>query len=143
MAFVHGKNTAFKLDNAAGSLTDISAYTEDVQAPMELDASEVTTFGSGGNKQYIAGLAGSKITLTGKWDPTLDTHLGELYAAFIAGTVATASFEYGPEGSGNAKPKRSGEVILTSFEVSSKVGDPNDWKAELQVTGAVTRGTFS
>ena len=33
MAFVHGKNSVFKLDNASGSLTDISAFVNNVDFP--------------------------------------------------------------------------------------------------------------
>ena len=30
MAFTHGKDSVFKLDNASGSLTDISSYVNNV-----------------------------------------------------------------------------------------------------------------
>ena len=33
MAFVHGKDSVFKLDNNSGSLTDISAYVNNVDFP--------------------------------------------------------------------------------------------------------------
>jgi hypothetical protein len=47
MAFVAARSTAFKLDNAAGSLTDISAYVDSVSGIANTtDMAETTTFGS-------------------------------------------------------------------------------------------------
>ncbi len=37
MAFVHGKDSVFKLDNSGGSLTDISAYVKNVDFPEPAD----------------------------------------------------------------------------------------------------------
>lgn len=143
MAAVHGKDAHLQIDNAAGSLANVSDYADDISMPQELSADETTTFANTGEKTYISGLADAKVSCSGKFDPTIDTHMGALYAAFIAGTVTTASFEYGPAGNANGKPKRSGELIMTSYEVSSKTSDVVEWKAEFQVTGAVTRGTYS
>ena len=36
MAFVHGSDSVFKLDNASGSLTDISSYVNNVDFPQPL-----------------------------------------------------------------------------------------------------------
>ena len=55
MAFTHGKDSVFKLDNASGSLTDISTYVNNVDFPETADVSETTTLGAD-NKTYIAGL---------------------------------------------------------------------------------------
>ena len=33
MAFVHGSDSVFKIDNASGSLTDISAFVNNVDFP--------------------------------------------------------------------------------------------------------------
>ena len=61
----------------------------------------------------------------------------------FAGQAATLSFEYGPEGSTAGDAKYTGECIMTSYEKSGAVGDVVTYSAEFQVTGAVTRGTWS
>jgi predicted secreted protein len=137
MAFTHGKDSVFKLDNASGSLTDISSYVNNVDFPESADVSETTTLGSAGNsKTYIAGLKDSSISLSGLWDSTADAIFGA-----VVGQSATLSFEYSPEGTTGGNIKYTGEAILTSYAISSPVGDAVGYSADLQVSGAVTRGT--
>lgn len=141
MAFSHGKASVVQVDNAAGTLTAITAYTNDASWPQEIDATETTVFGTG-VKTFIVGLAESKFSLGGLLDPTVDTLFTAVRAALIAGTVATSTVEYSPAGTGTGNPKYTAEAILTSYEVSAGVGDANEWKAEYQITGAVTRTVY-
>jgi len=135
MAFVHGKDSVFKLDNSSGSLTDISSYVNNVDFPETSDVSETTTLGAD-NKTYIAGLKDSTISLSGLWDSTADAIFGA-----VVGQSATLSFEYSPEGTTGGNVKYEGEAILTSYAISSPVGDAVGYSADLQVSGAITRGT--
>jgi|TARA_R100000742_G_C4272378_1_gene91560 predicted secreted protein len=135
MAFTHGKDSVFKLDNASGSLTDISTYVNNVDFPESADVSETTTLGAD-NKTYIAGLKDATISLAGLWDATADAIFGA-----VVGQSATLSYEYSPEGTASGKIKYTGEAILTSYAISSPVGDAVGYSADLQVSGAVTRGT--
>ena len=137
MAFVHGKSAAFKLDNAAGSLVDYSAYLEEVSMPRSIETAETTTFGSNA-KSYITGLSDATISISGKFDVAADATL-----AAVLGQAATLSFEYGPAGSASGAVKYSGECIMTSYEIGATVGDAVTASVELQVTGAITRGTWS
>jgi len=135
MAFTHGKDSVFKLDNASGSLTDISSFVNNVDFPESADVSETTTLGAD-NKTYIAGLKDTTISLAGLWDATADAIFGA-----VVGQSATLSYEYSPEGTASGKIKYTGEAILTSYAISSPVGDAVGYSADLQVSGAVTRGT--
>ena len=135
MAFVHGSDSSFKLDNASGSLTDISTYVNNVDFPETADVAETSTLGAS-NKTYIVGLKDATISLGGLFDATVDAILGA-----IVGQSATLSFEYSPEGTASGKVKYTGECILTSYTLSSPVGDVVGFSADLQVSGAVTRGT--
>jgi predicted secreted protein len=139
--FIHGKDAAFKLDNAAGSLTDISNTLNEVTLPRSIETAETTAFGND-DKTYIVGLGDATISVSGMFDATVNTHLNAAVAALKAGTLATASFEYGPAGSGSGSPKLSGESLITSYEIGSPVGDVVTYSLELQVTGAITAGTF-
>jgi hypothetical protein len=135
--FRHGKSTVFKVDNAAGSLTDISDTLTDVSFPQTIETAETTSFGSNA-KTYIVGLSDSTLSISGNFDATVDAHL-----AAIVGQAATLSFEYGPEGSTSPNVKYTGECIMTSYEKSGAVGDVVTYSAEFQVTGAITRGTYT
>ena len=135
MAFTHGKDSVFKLDNSGGTLTDISSYVNNVDFPETSDVSETTTLGAD-NKTYIAGLKDATISLSGLWDSTADAIFGA-----VVGQSATLSFEYSPEGTTGGNVKYEGEAILTSYAISSPVGDAVGYSADLQVSGAITRGT--
>ena len=135
MAFTHGKDSVFKLDNSSGSLTDISSYVNSVDFPETADVAETTVLGDD-NKTYIVGLKDATLSLAGLWDSTIDGILGA-----VIGQAATLSFEYSPEGTASGKVKYSGECILTSYAQSSPVGDVVGYSADFQVSAAVTRGT--
>ena len=135
MAVVHGKNSVFKLDNASGSLTDISAFVNNVDFPETADVAETSVLGAS-NKTYLAGLKDANISLAGFFDATADAIFGA-----VIGQSATLSFEYSPEGTASGKIKYSGECILTNYALSSPVGDVVAYSGDLQVSGAVTRGT--
>ena len=135
MAFVHGKDSVFKLDNSGGSLTDISAYVNNVDFPETADVAESSVLGSS-SKQYLVGLKDSTLGLTGFFDATADAIFGA-----VLGQSATLSFEYSPEGTASGIVKYTGECILTNYALSSPVGDVVAYSADLQVSGAVTRGT--
>lgn len=135
MAFVHGKDSVFKLDNASGSLTDISSFVNNVDFPETADVAETSVLGAS-NKTYLVGLKDATIGLTGFFDATADAIFGA-----VIGQSATLSFEYSPEGTASGKIKYTGECILTNYALSSPVGDVVAYSGDLQVSGAVTRGT--
>ena len=135
MAFVHGKDSSFKLDNASGSLTDISSFVNNVDFPETADVAETSVLGAS-NKTYLVGLKDATIGLTGFFDATADAIFGA-----VIGQSATLSFEYSPEGTASGKIKYTGECILTNYALSSPVGDVVAYSGDLQVSGAVTRGT--
>lgn len=137
MAFTHGKSAVFKLDNSAGTLTDISAYITSVTFDPGADVAETTTLGDS-SKEYLAGLKDATLTIEGKFDPSADV---VIFAAL--GTATTRTFEYGPEGGTTGKIKYSGETIGTAYSVSSGLDDASTFTATLQVTAGVTSGTFA
>jgi hypothetical protein len=136
--FRHGKNAVFKVDNSGGTLTDISSSLTDVSLPRSIETAETTTFGvTGGAKTYITGLNDATLSVSGRFDATVDAHL-----AGILGQDATVSFEYGPAGSTVGYIKFTGEGIMTKYDLSSPVGDVVSFSADFQITGPVTRGTY-
>jgi predicted secreted protein len=142
MAFRHGKNAVLKLDNSAGTLVDLSSYLNEISMPRSIETGETTTFGVNA-KTYITGLSDATISLSGNFDSTADAHFSGILSALLTGSIDSVSFEYGKEGSTSGRVKYSGEALLTSYEVSSPVADVVTFSAELQVTGAITRGTWA
>lgn len=135
--FRHGKSAVFKVDNSAGTLTDISNTLNSVSFPREAEVLETTSFGSS-DRTYIVGFKNGTFSIEGSFDATVDAHL-----AGILGQDATVSFEYGPEGSTSTFTKYTGECIMTAYETSVGVDDVVSYSAEFQITGAVTRGTYA
>ena len=137
MAFVAARNSSFKLDNGAGTLTDISAYVDSVGGIANTtDMLDTTVFGST-SKTFQPGLRnGDTITVSGKWDSTLNTQITALL-----GLTYSSTFDYSPAGTTAGLPKVTGECFVTSYEVSSSVADLVTFSMSLQISGAVTHGT--
>jgi len=134
MAFKHGSKATFRLDNNAGSLQDLSTYISSVGMPFEMDTASIDVMG-GTYKQSVTGLAGGSISLQGKFDPVLDAHMNGILFGITGG--ASVSFEYKPQG--GSSPVYTGECWLTSYEVTTDVGDAGSWSATLQTTGTISR----
>lgn len=137
MAFSHGKDAVVKFGTVGvpGTATDISQYVTSVALPRAADVAETSTLGDA-SKNYIAGMKDGTVTVEGRFDPTVDTHL-----AGILGVNGIA-FEVGPAGSGSGSPKYTGTCICQSYEVSMDVGDAVGFSADFQISGDVTRGTY-
>ena len=132
--FAHGKSTDFALDDTGGSSRNISNTLTDVSFPQTIDTAETTAFGSS-NKSYIVGLKDGSFSVSGICDATVD--------GYLSGTEpASRSFIYGPAGSTGGNVKYTGEAIMTNYSVSNPVGDVVTYSLDLQITGAVTRGTY-
>lgn len=136
MAFGHGKAAVFKLDDSGATLRDLSTYITEVSMPRDIETAETTAFGSTA-KSYITGLTDATISMSGLFDSVADGYL-----AGVLGQSTALSFNYGPLGSTAGMIKYTGTAILTSYELSSSVGDVVTFSADLQVTGAITRTTW-
>lgn len=133
----HGKATDIRLDNSGDVLTDISTLCDNVDFPEEIQASETTGFQPTGDaRTYVVGLRGATISLGGKWSATLDAHLNG-----VRGT-GDLDFQYGPAGPTTGNPQYTGKCMLTSYQVTTPFDGPATFSAQLQITGAVTRGTY-
>jgi predicted secreted protein len=138
--FRHGKSARFELDNAAGSLVDLSSVIEDISFSQSLETAETTAMGSSA-KSYIVGLSDATISVSGKFDATIDAQINAVQAALSAGTVTSSSWTYRANSGtiASTNPEYQGEALITSYEVSASVGDVVTFSLELQVTGVITR----
>lgn len=142
MAFTHGKDAHFSLDDSTDTLQNLSTYTDNVSGlPSARQFSEVTAFGDQGVKN-IPGLQNVTFSASGSFDSTATTGPHAVLNS-LRTAANTASFEFGPEGNGSGAVKFSGECWLTNYTVDTSVSDKVPWSAEFQVDGTVTEGTFS
>lgn len=140
---VHGKDTYFAVeDSAASTLRDISIYLTSVALNQSNDTHDDTTFGATGHT-FVAGLTNGKITLNGLWDKTASTGSNTVLQSLLGLGTTTVGFEYGPEGNTTGNVKYSGECVLESYDQSAPVADLVSFTAVLQISGAVTDGTFA
>lgn len=148
MAFVHGKNAyvAMEASVGAGSVTDYSAYFNDVSLSRSIETAETTTFGDD-DKEYIVGLKDATVSLSGLFDATMDGVLAGLlgagkvvmHIATNGGTAASDNPVYKLDG-GTGDFSAPG-AIITSYDISPAVGDVIPFSVDIQVSGAITRAT--
>jgi len=134
--FVHGKNAQFTL-----GATNRSNTLNEITLPREIETAETTTFGRQ-DKTYITGLSDATVSLSGMYTASIDGAINAIITNLKSGSIASASFTYGPSGSAGGAPRFTGNALITSYEISSPVGDVVTYSLELQVTGGVTGDTF-
>lgn len=141
MAFKAGKDSWVALDAVTGTLTNLSPYADNFDWGQSVEQLDVSAFGTN-SKAFIPGLTdGDEIPVSGPYDVTMYTHLTALKAAQAAGS-STATVTWGPGGSVAGQAKVSAETWVKSVGLKSSVGGRVEYSASLQVTGAVTNGTW-
>jgi len=135
MAFKAGTTSAFYLGTA--TLTNVSPYADNLSLPQSTDQLEVSTFGSA-SKAFIPGLNdGDSISVSGPYDVVIHSLVtGARSAGSLLGYV------FGPGGSVAAQARSAGSVYVQQYSTSTTVGGRVEYSLSLQVTGAVTNGTF-
>lgn len=141
MAFQPGYKSAFYLANAAAALQNLSGFADNMTVPQTIQTLETSVFGTV-SKAFIVGLTdGDVISLSGPYDVTLWTQLTALKTAQSAGSAA-AAYIFGPGGSVATQARSAGSVYVSALNITTGVGGRVEYSASLQVTGAVTNGTF-
>lgn len=116
------KDMTIKIDNAAGSLTDITAYLSSASIRGVQDVIEDTSMGDE-EKSYLFGQAGATVPLAGMINTTTDGIFGTLIGNR---TTATKTFQY------TAYTGRvyRGEILVTSVEFSGSTNSLQTFSAE-------------
>ena len=127
-SFRHGKNTVVLF----GSL-NASPYLNEAATSRVIETGETTAFGNE-NKTYIVGLADGTVSLSGMFDNTagaIDDHVQ------AATGQANEVFTIQPAGSAAGQPAQLIQGQLTSYDVTSAVGDIVTITAEIQASGSL------
>ncbi len=141
MTFFPSKDSVFQITDTAAQLRDISPYVLAIDGlPGVRELIEVTALGDSGRK-FIPGLENVVITLELQWSDDAsvgpDTVLGPLRTH-----TSAVAFDFGPEGKTGSDVKYSGTCWVRNFTAPVRMGDKVTARAELQVEGAVARGTY-
>jgi hypothetical protein len=137
-----GIQTRFKLDNAAGTLTDVSTYLDSVQGSSDTDFLDGTNFQPDAVnplKNEIPGFSADSYSLTGKWSEPAHTFwnavkgLQNLEYEYrpddphtdisIRGTCSCGSYS-GPQASVDGIITYSVELKVQSQETEGSAGSP-------------------
>lgn len=121
----HGRETVVQIDNSAGAAQTISGDVDSVNAPTDVDSAEVTGFGDN-RKSFIIGQINTPITMSGPFG----TAAHSILSGLVGGTVGY-TFVYQPKGTATGLPKLSGEVLLSSYQLTSPIGGRVGWNATL------------
>lgn len=143
MAFAHGKDAHFAVQDAGGTLRDLSLFCDSVEGPPgERDTPETTTFKAPGmSTTFIGGLITSTVDITGGYDSVITT--GPDVVLFgIMTTSPSRTFEVGYAGNATGAIRYTGACLCTSYTPSAPVNGWVTFAAKFQITGAVTRNTF-
>jgi hypothetical protein len=141
MAFAHGKFASIKMDNAAGTLFDLSAISNNIDYPESYGTGETTSFQQTA-KTYLVGLTDATLSVGGTYDNTLAATIRAAVASVVNGTNASLTIEYGPQGTTTGKPKYTFEAIPTGLSFSTPVAGVGTFKLDFQRTGATTDATY-
>jgi hypothetical protein len=129
--FRHGKTTAVLLNG-----TNMSPFLNEATTTTEIETAEVTTFGDQ-DKTYIVGLSDGTISTSGLFDSTAGAS-NDVLTGLIADEDNT--FTVLPSGVAAGNPAVIANGQMTSYEVSSPVGDVISISAEVQADGGLLHG---
>lgn len=140
--FSHGKHSHIEIDDAAGALFDLSPVANSVSMPRPIETAETSHFGTSA-KEYVVGLNDSTVSISGLFDGAVDAKINAVLDALADDVIASTTVVYGPQGNTTGKVKYTCEVIWTSYDVSTGVGDVVSFSLEGQRTGPTTRSTYA
>ena len=129
--FRHGKRTVVLLNG-----TDMSPFLNEATQTQEIETAETTTFADD-DKTYITGLGDGTISTSGLFDSTAGAS-NDVLTGIIAQEDNT--FTVLPEGATAGSRSIIANGQMTSYEVSSPVGDVVAISAEVQADGGLYSG---
>lgn len=125
-----------KIDNAATSLTDITAYLTSASIRGALDILEDTVLSDTANS-FVAGKVSASLPLSGIVNSTTDAIFGPLIGVRTSITKTMEYRAFATNSTGNVGKFHNGEVYLTSVEYSGSLKSLQTFSAEATFDGAV------
>lgn len=136
MAFRAGTTSALYISTAGGSVSNVSPWADSASADLSANQLDVSAFGTQA-QAFINGQTTGQISISGPLDAAMHTIISGLWAA-----GSSASWIYGPGGSVASQARLAGSLNVASYNISTSASGRVEYSATLQITGAVTAGTF-
>lgn len=132
-------NSVVKIDDAPGTLRDLTSYVDTISAlGKEMQSLDVTSFADAAER-VIAGIETSQeFTLSGHFDDTATTGPDAVLAPRV-GTLGT--WEWFPIGTTAGRRKFSGESLCIAYRIKGEVKGRVEYECVMKQDGAVTVGT--
>lgn len=144
MAFGHGKNGAFFVNDSGAVKRNITADVTQVAFTQDGDTSEVSTLGASA-KSFIAGLTNATLSCSGYFNPaaaTVSPAMSGSHTVLSALPGVATTFELAPQGTVTGSPKITGSAFMTKYNPTVDLGGAVGFSADFQVSGAVTYSTY-
>jgi len=136
-----GANLAvFKIQDAGGTLRDVSSQCKSLEINLPVDIEDTTTFGQSAHTKQ-ATLTDSSFSIAGLWDATASTGI-DVVLFGIRGLSTPRNYEAGPAGSGAGNRKYTGSCVLKDYKISPQVQNVIPFTATFEGSGAVTQGVY-
>lgn len=132
------KDMRIKIDNAAGTLTDITSYLSSATLRHVQDVIEDSSLADE-ERSYLFGLAGASIPLAGMVNTTTDGIFGPLVGNRTTATKTIEYRAYFTNSTGTVGRFYNGEVLVTAVEYTGSVNTLQTFSAEATFDGAVNR----
>jgi len=142
MAKFNSKVSVLIIDDTGGTPRTLSPYLTEISGlPGPRELLQQTAIGASG-RERDPGLENGMFTIAGYFDDTADSGPDVVLRALRTHTSAV-DFQYGPKGSTSTYVKYYGTCWCRNYEITSRVGDLVGFRAEFEVHGAVSVGTFT
>jgi hypothetical protein len=125
------KDMGISIDNAAASLTAITAYVNQANLQRTINLLEDTAL-SDTNKSILTGLGGTTVSISGMVNTTTDGIFGPLISTY---TSVTKTVQY----TAYTGRHYNGEVLLANIQYSGSQGGLQTFSADATFDGAVNR----
>ena len=120
--------------------TDRSSFITSSELSLESEAKEVTTYGSGGWKEFLGGLKSGELKL--KFMQDLAAAQIDSIMFPLLGTVVTFEVRATSAAVGTSNPKYTGSILISGWNpLEGSVGDEATVSVSYQTSGAVARAT--
>jgi hypothetical protein len=134
VAFQHGRDGRVLVEDV-----DMSTFFNSMDISLDVDAPESTTFGAAGDRTYVsAGLRGGTVALSGFYDAATDA-VDEEISTVLGNTTNRVASLY-PQGHTVGNPVYLPHSIYTSYSISQPTDGLVSITADIQPSGAITRG---
>lgn len=127
---------------------DISGDSRTVDFGRSVEALDVTTFGSSGYRDYLAGLIDAPITVDAVWDnataaTSLDLMIHQQIEDQRQNNSTKAVWEFAPEGSATDRILYSGSGYVTQSGINNPVDGVTTLSLTIQNSGSISRGLIT